>query len=333
MANRLVGTKGARPWLDVFSYGRQSPSQSLRFSAEQLEQIARTVQGVPEAFVKVSRSGRSVGQVKDLIGYLGREGELAIETDAGVSLRGPGVRKFLAEDWDLKLEALRAHRWIDGKRGSKRPNMVFHLMFSSAAGTPPQKVLAAARKFAQEKFARQQRYAMVLHTDRKNPHVHMLVKLMGVNGVKLITTKATLRQWRHDYAQNLRELGIAANATDRAVRGETRSRMKDGIYRAALLGKSTYVRKHVEGVAAELLRGGVVVEKGKARVMESRKVVERGWMVIAEALDNQGQHALAADVRRFVGRMPAPMTGKEQIAHQLMQHVRARTRDREGPVR
>ncbi|MGO9933142.1 MAG: hypothetical protein ACLPV8_15225 [Steroidobacteraceae bacterium] len=38
------------------------------------------------------------------------------------------------------------------------------------APTPPDKVLAAARKFAREKFA-QHRYAMVLHIDQKHPHV------------------------------------------------------------------------------------------------------------------------------------------------------------------
>jgi len=31
--------------------------------------------------------------------------------------------------------------------------------------TPPEKVLAAARMFAREKFAAQHRYAMVLHND------------------------------------------------------------------------------------------------------------------------------------------------------------------------
>ena len=40
-------------------------------------------------------------------------------------------------------------------------------------------------------------------------------------------------------AENLQELGIAANATERAVRGENRTPKKDGIYRAAQRGAST----------------------------------------------------------------------------------------------
>jgi len=333
MPKRLVGVRVARPWLDILAYGRQSPSQSVRFSAGQLEEIARTVNGVPEAVMKVARGGRNVKQVKDAIGYFGRDGDLAIETDDGVSLRGPGVAKFLTDDWDLELEALRGRRWIDGKHGLKSPKLVYHMVFSTVAGTPPQKVLTAARRFAREKFAFQHRYAMVLHTDKKYPHVHMLMKAMSVDGIRLNATKAMLWQWRHDFARYLRELGVATNATDRAARGVTISRMKHGVHRAALRGKSTYVRARVESVASELLRGGLVVEPGKVRLMESRKTVERAWMAIAGALERQSQHALAADVRRFVGSMPAPMTQKEWIADQLRRRAPARTLERAAPAR
>jgi hypothetical protein len=37
------------------------------------------------------------------------------------------------------------------------------------SSTPPDKVLAAARKFAREKFALKHRYAMVLHTEQQHP--------------------------------------------------------------------------------------------------------------------------------------------------------------------
>jgi hypothetical protein len=38
-----------------------------------------------------------------------------------------------------------------------------NIVLSMSSPTPPDKVLAAARKFAREKFALQHRYAMVLH--------------------------------------------------------------------------------------------------------------------------------------------------------------------------
>jgi hypothetical protein len=62
------------------------------------------------------------------------------------------------------------------------------------AGTPPEKLLAAVRKFAQEEFALQHRYAMVLHTDQKHPHVHVVVKAKCVAGLYICLS------WRTDRA-------------------------------------------------------------------------------------------------------------------------------------
>jgi hypothetical protein len=297
----------------------------------QHELIARTAGRVPEVMVKVTGGGRSVQQAKDEIGYFGREGELSIETDDGVALRGPGIEKFLTDDWDLELEELQARRWVDGKPGRKAPRLVHNLMFSMPAGTNPQKVLGAARKFAQEKFALQHRYAMVLHTDQKHPHVHMLVKAMSEQGIRLSIKKATLREWRHDFARYLRELGVAANATDRVVRGETVSRKKDGIYRASLRGDSTHIRKRLESVGSELLKGKIVAEAGKARLVATRKEVERGWKAIGDALEQEGQHDLATHVRRFAGSLPPPRTEKERIAADLLGRLQ-RSRAHQPPI-
>ena len=41
----------------------------------------------------------------------------------------------------------------------------------------------------------------------------------------------------------MRLLGVEANATDRAVRGETKKAKKDGIYRAGERGESTSAHK------------------------------------------------------------------------------------------
>ena len=52
-------------------------------------------------------------------------------------------------------------------------------------GTPPEKLLKAVRVFAREKFALQHRYAMALHTDQGHPHVHLIVKAVSEQGVRL----------------------------------------------------------------------------------------------------------------------------------------------------
>jgi type IV secretion system T-DNA border endonuclease VirD2 len=119
------------------------------------------------------------------------------------------------------------------------------------------------------------RYAMVLHIDQPHPHVQVVVKAISEQGVRLYIRKATLREWRTEFARHLRSMGIAANATDRGVRGETRSPKRDGIYRAEQRGESRYTHARAEAVAAELLKGNLRVELGKAKLLETRREVER----------------------------------------------------------
>lgn len=130
-------------------------------------------------------------------------------------------------------------------------------------GTSPDKLLAAVRKFAQEEFALQHRYAMVLHIDQKHPHVHVVVKAMSEEGARLNIRKATLRDWRQEFARHQREHGVEANAADRAIRGATTNRKADGIYRAIRRGESTHMRERIQSVHSDLLTG--IFESNQAR--------------------------------------------------------------------
>jgi hypothetical protein len=202
-------------------------------------------------------------------------------------------------------------------------------MFSMPAGTPPAKVLGAVRNFARQEFALQHRYALVLHTDEPHPHVHLVLKAISEQGVRLNIQKATLRQWRAEFARHLRLLGVPANATERAVRGESRKAKKDGIYRASLRGESTYVRAQAEAVASELLKGDLRIEPGTQMLTETRDEVIRGWHGVASQLAKEGQLDLAYDVKRFVDQMSPPRTERQWTAHELRQHVpTSRAQDR-----
>ena len=172
-----------------------------------------------------------------------------------------------------------------------------------------------------KQFALQHRYAFVLHTDEPHPHVHLVLKAVSEQGVRLNIKKATLRHWRSEFARHLRLLGVAANATERAVRGESRSSMKDGIYRASQRGDSTYMRAQAEAIASELLKGDIRVDLGKRQLVETRKQVLRGWSQVAWALEHGGQSKLAEDVRQFVGDMAPPRTGRELIAAELARRI------------
>jgi hypothetical protein len=322
MPRRLVDLAG-RPLLDIASYARRGPGRRDHLSQDEIELITRTVRRTPEVMVKVlSRGGHDLKAVGRHLAYLNREGEVEIETDDGQLLSGKEVEQELLEDWDLELEEYRRKAALEARSSRPPPKLVHKLMFSMPAGTPSDKVLAAVKNFAREEFGLKHRYAMVLHTDEPHPHVHVVVKAMSEEGVRLHIRKATLREWRREFARHLRVLGIAANATDRGVRGESRSPTRDGIYRAEHRGESRRTRARAEAVAAELLKENLRVESRKARLLETRIEVERGWWGVSDILVAEGRPELAAQVRQFSAEMPPPWTDREWIAYALRRHTR-----------
>ena len=317
----------AEPLLNLASYARGGPRETGgRLTPAQVEHIRRTVQRVPEAVVKVlPRGSNDLKAAGKHLDYIGRYGELELEGDDGERLHGR-IGKALLEDWDLDIDDLRRQATLASANGRKPPKLIHKLMFSMPPGTPPEKVREAVRNFAREELWGQHRYAFVLHTDEPHPHVHLVMKAVSEQGVRLNIKKATLRHWRSEFAHHLRLLGVAANATERAVRGETRKAKKDGIYRASLRGDSTYMRAQAEAVAAELLKGNIRVEAGKRKLVETRRAVEEGWRSVADLLVSDGRHEIAEDVRRFVERLPSVQTEREWLRDQLRDRVRQPSR-------
>jgi Relaxase/Mobilisation nuclease domain len=323
MPRRLIDVGGGKPLLDIASYARRGPGRRDHLSHDEAELIGRTVRRTPEVMVKVlSRGGQDLKAIGRHIAYLNRGGDLEIETDDGQRLSGQGVEKDVLEDWDLDLEEHRRKADLESWSRRPPPKLVHKLMFSMPAGTPPDKVLAAVKNFAREEFGLKHRYAMVLHTDEPHPHVHVVVKATSEQGVRLNIRKATLRGWRKEFARQLRALGVAANATERAVRGQTRSPKLDGIYRAEERGESRRARERAEAVAVELLRGSFQPEAGRAKLLETRREVERGWWAVSDILIAKGRPELAAEVRRFSAQVAPACTDRESIAEVLRRHTR-----------
>jgi hypothetical protein len=202
----------------------------------------------------------------------------------------------------------------NGQPAPRATRLVKNIVLSMPSPTPPEKVLAAARVFAREKFAGQHRYALVLHTDQQHPHVHLVVKAEDNHGRKLHIDKPMLRAWREDFARLMREQGIAANATPRFVRGQNKRKAKWGGFRAQRHGGSTVLLERVKDIANELVQTGTIRNPGRAKLIETRKAVVASWMKTADALDAQGEVVLAADVRHFAGNLPPVLTDRERLA-------------------
>jgi hypothetical protein len=270
--------------------------------------------------IKVTGGGTKVGAVAAHFDYISRHGELEIETDDGANAQGRDEQKEMLKDWHLELTAAHYRRPHRGKAAVRDPKMVYNIVLSMPAPTPPEKVLAASRKFARERFGGRHRYAMVLHTDQANPHVHMVVKAEDERGRRLHVDKMMLRHWREEFAQHMREQGVAANATPRVVRGQNQEGMKDTVFRTRLRRRGSVVAEHVLRAAA----GGpsrVVSDVVRDNLLKTRESVVAYWRETAELLDAQGEIELAGDVRYFARRLPMHVDMEPSPAKIKSRHV------------
>jgi hypothetical protein len=328
MRKRVVDLRTERPLLDIASFGRGGTERKL--APSEVQYVARTARRVPEVMIKVSGGARTLQGVGAHFDYIGRKGLNEIETDMGERLMERGFEKDLMLDWDLDLDALRRHTDRAVAYGRKPPKLVHNLIFSMPKGTPSDKLAAAVRTFAANRFALQHRYAMALHTHQGNPHVHLVIRAVSEQGVRLNIRKATLRDWRQQFAAHLREQGIAANATERAVRGESRVAKTDGVFRSDERDSSTYIQAQLNSYVR---RDRNQPERGKATLVATRREVEQGWYVVHDVLEREGHSDVARDIRRFLAQMHPPRTECEQMAVDADRKRKERVRTHEPRTR
>jgi hypothetical protein len=178
------------------------------------ERMGASGRGAKEVLAKISGGGRDADGVQAHFEYIDRHGKLDIETDHGEVLHGKTAATELINDWALDYGAVpgapHSRRKVgpDGRR--RQPRQAFNIVLSMPAGTPPQKVLKAVKKFAREEFAHQHRYAMALHTEERgkhgmHPHVHLVVKAEHeYGGTRLNPRKADLVVcWQNRYRASI----------------------------------------------------------------------------------------------------------------------------------
>ena len=330
----------AQPLLDVYSAARRGPPE--RLSIPQIEQIRRTIRRTPEVMVKVTGGGRSVRAVAAHIAYISHHGEVELESDRGERIHEDAQEQFLTT-WHLEVSRGQYRSKLPTRSVASGIKLVHNVVLAMPAGTPPDKVLAAARTFAREKFSAH-RYVLALHTHQRHPHVHLVVKAeRETEPGRLHIDKAMLREWRQDFAHAMREQGIAANATPRAARGQTKRATKDVFYRTRQRGQSYALRKALEGIGRELSRAKIISDPARASLLKTRQALIASWKAVAARLEAQGEIALGADVRYFAMHLPPVRTDRERLAAQLIEtkarksektpeddNVRDRTLDRSG---
>lgn len=267
--------------------------------------LARIVRKAPEVVVKVTGRQRGGSHVKAHLDYIGRKGDVEIETRDGEILTG---KDDVAE---------RAAEWSDTLEWRSRPTVSsVSLIFSMPKGTDPEKVLGAVRALAHAELSDNHDYVLALHTDTPRPHVHLTVQAEGLDRTRFNPRPVKpfgLHRFRERFARELRERGVAAEATPRRARGRgiAGSSMALVKLRARLVsgtsGAMTESDRRTNEQAIAVARGQAelpaFIAKGKTRW----QAIRHAYSQAAIALDATGQsedRTLASDVRGFLDRHP-----------------------------
>lgn len=314
-----------KDWGDRLDYGRVKGRKGKNIrsgpvKAEQTpkasgpatrEKVARTVKKAPEVMVKISGGGKNMRQIKAHMDYISRNGAVELEDENGQTYQGK-------EDVRDVRDA-----WAKGKigipyEGEKRKE-AFNIILSMPPGTNRQAVKDAARAFAASEFGNHQ-YVFAAHDDENHPHVHLAVKAIGMDGVRLNPRKADLQRWRELFAEKMRDQGIEANATPRKARGIVQKPEKQAVRQMEQRGVVSRAKAGRRADAEREAAGGPAKPNpAQDKISVTRKETQHAYGQIARTLakgDDEDKQ-LALQVVRFVQQMPPPITQHQAMVQAL----------------
>lgn len=268
---------------------------------------------LPQAVLKISSHNTGKRRVRARLHYISRDGDLALETDQGITLEGLDEIDAFVDDWAVDFP----------NRKNSRDAM--SVVISLPAATDPEKATQAAREFLLEAFAENHEYAFTGHDDTDNFHIHVVVKGRGRDGKPMRPTRRDPQLWRQAFAEKARALGLALDASPRFARGEGRRTPPTSIYE---------LRRRGEVVETDRLAAKEAVRRAKnprdrASRSESaiRKINARERVLFAQqALDVVKQAKsikddekrlaaleIASELASFAEGMPVPKSQMDRM--------------------
>lgn len=285
MEGRLTSLIEADDVLDgVFNPGKvRRKTNTTKDLRAQADRVAR---GSPEVMVKITGFGRGAQHIQAHLQYITRNAKLELETDRQDVLRDKEAIKDLLGQWMDEIGNSPRH---------KHQRDTMPMVLSMPEGTPETAVRNAARAYAKRVFGTNHEYVFVLHTDEPHPHVHLTVKMLGFDGKRLNPRKSDLQTWRETFAREMRDQGVAAEATPRSARGVVRKAEKSivrhiehGEGRPARVPyvKAARLKEVAEEMIAEAIGQSTIEKPWEARIKQRQEKIRSAWLTAATTLEN-----------------------------------------------
>lgn len=312
--------------------GAARAAGSGAMSASDKATLGRVVRNTPEVMVKVTRpsktdkSGNEIKvnrssegtRVSGHMDYISRNGKIELEASDGQILTGKEATGGLVAEWLKNHDEDRENGFA-----TDRTRITTSMVLSMPAQVNAEGVRDAVRSLAEDEFGGRHDFVMALHTDTKHPHVHLTVRTVGHDGIKLNLRKADLQHLRDQFAQRLRKRGIEAEATPRHARGIARKSSKMAVYKVRQKGQlpNTEQAKREEVQRDMNAHGGRLPDYPWDRSMMTRRNNVIGtYMRAATALaqsNNPEDQALARDTERFAASLTGMQTERSRMATEV----------------
>ncbi len=252
--------------------------------------------------------------LKGFVGNSTRNVASAAETQNGIRIEKRHALRALTDDC-LLADAVEA-------RGRPLPDAAHSVsvILSMPPGAPADRVESAARTWARVKFGTRHEWLMVRHDDTDHPHVHVSIRAVGPDGLRLAPNRTDFQNWRETFAKELQRLGVEAEAAPRQARGAVRKASKAPIEQMERNGVEAKVRK-AERQAAEREAKAPPAERPEwNRTISARQPKIRDAYLahaVELATGDADDRRLARDVERFVAEMPVALTRRQALAVEL----------------
>lgn len=299
--------------------------------------LARVVRKSPEVLVKVTGRKKGAEHLGAHLSYIGRNGEIAIETRDGELISDKGEVQQIAQEWSDSLY-WRQRATVSGVA----------MVFSMPEGTNPDTVRQAVRATAERMLGDSHDYVMALHTDTPRPHVHLTVQAEGLDGQRFDPRREDLFNFREAFSEELRSRGVECEATPRWTRGQGRAgtsmalaQMREKIRRGASR-QPTEADLRQAREALDIASGKAQSPVFVARAKERWETTRQGYERAADRLDRSDDakdRQLARELRAFLKDRPSVETVPDRVlkdAETRLRQIKERSDhppDRNSPTR
>lgn len=245
--------------------------------------IDRTLRRSPEVMVKITSkrdAGRGMSRIRPHLEYISRNGKLELEDQDGNIIAGWPELKDLEQHWQEGL----------GIPENSTRREAFNLLFSMPPGTDELILKEAVKAVAHSEF-HAHRYVMAVHNDTDQTHIHVCLQAKNKHGKYLNPRKADLARWRENFAQELRDRGLEANATPRKTRGVTKQYLKQ---------ETLHQRRRQPAEFPER-------QRSEEELLKSHRPQLLAWAQCMQSLgesEDPEDKRLAEQINRFSGDMP-----------------------------